>query len=245
MTPSERAEAFEIWGPRGGGPAVFTCEHASRRLPEPWVWPDEDLWISSSHWAWDPGAAELAVRMAAATGSQAVLARFTRLLIDANRHIHAPSLFRDEADGGVVWLNFMLDERERQRRIRGYYEPYHDAVTRTVAESSGDVVAVHTFTPTFQNQPQRRMEVGVIFDREEALARTVAESIADDGWVVALNEPYSGANGMMHSADRHAREHGRRALEFEVRQDVSRDPVRRAACAEVLVRALRRAGVVP
>jgi predicted N-formylglutamate amidohydrolase len=40
-----------------------------------------------------------------------------------------------------------------------------------------------------------------------------------------MNEPYSGKLGLMYSVDRHAKKHGRRPIELEVRQDLAVDPV--------------------
>jgi predicted N-formylglutamate amidohydrolase len=61
---------------------VFTCEHASAELPEPWTWPEEDRWLVDTHWASDLGAAAFTRRVAGLMNAPAVLSRFSRLLID-------------------------------------------------------------------------------------------------------------------------------------------------------------------
>ncbi len=55
---------------------------------------------------------------------------------------------------------------------------------------------------------------------------------------VALNEPYSGRLGMIYSASHHAGRHGRRALELEVRQDLSVDADFRARLVPLVLEAL-------
>jgi predicted N-formylglutamate amidohydrolase len=43
--------------------------------------------------------------LSAAVAAPAVIAQFSRLLVDANRPLDSPTLFRDVADGQPVHLN--------------------------------------------------------------------------------------------------------------------------------------------
>ncbi len=90
--------AVEIVHGVGASGLVLSCEHASNRLPPPWRWPAEDDWLVASHWAWDPGAADITRSLASRLGIPAVLASFSRLLVDPNRRADHPTLFRKEAD---------------------------------------------------------------------------------------------------------------------------------------------------
>jgi predicted N-formylglutamate amidohydrolase len=217
---------------------VLTCEHASNHLPQPWSWPPGDRWIVGTHWAWDLGIAEVTRDLARLMGAPAVLARFTRLLCDVNRPGDAETLFRTIADGHRVQLNEALSDAERALRLERFHAPYHAAVDELVGRHPrAAVLSMHSFTPVYEAGPPRPMELGVLFDREEEVSHRIAESLARDGWKVALNEPYSGKDGLIYSAERHAARHERRALELEVRNDVASDPHRRPA----LVRSLRHA----
>ena len=62
------------------------------------------------------------------------------------------------------------------------------------------------------------------------------------GFLVALNEPYSGREGLIYAAERHAGTHGRRALELEVRQDLATDPSARRQIVGALARFFAAAG---
>ncbi len=215
---------------------ALTCEHASQRMPEPWEWPAADHWLVGTHWAYDIGAAELVRELVEEVGGVAVLSRFTRLLADPNRPEGSPTLFRTAADGHAVELNRGLSEAERERRLERLWRPYHRAVDEAVAGSRSAVaLSVHTFTPVYEGA-QRRLEVGVLFDREQELARALGDALAAEGLWVELNEPYSGKEGLIYAIDRHARAHGRRAVELEVRQDLAVDDFFRARLVRTVAR---------
>lgn len=220
-----RTEALEIVAGHADAKVLVTCEHASQRMPAGWSWPDRDRRLVDTHWAYDLGAVEIARDFAAAFDAVAILSRFTRLLVDPNRPEDSPTLFRAQAEGEPVELNTTwLDDAERQRRIETLLRPYHAAIDRELSASRAPLlVAMHTFTPVYEGQA-RDLEVGVLFDRDEALAERVAESLVRRGLKTELNEPYSGKDGLMYAVDRHARVHHREAVEFEVRQDLATDP---------------------
>lgn len=224
---------------------VLTCEHASDHLPAPWVWPAEDERLIGTHWAWDLGIAQVTRHLAAAIRAPAVLARFTRLLVDCNRPVDDPTLFRTLADGHPVLLNQDLTEAEKARRIREFHEPYHAAIDAALHRTPrAAVLSMHSFTPIYEGGPPRPMEIGVLFDTEDALAHAVHESLLRDGWHSALNEPYSGKDGLIYSARRHATRHERRALELEIRNDLASDPARHDALIRSLRHALEHAGLL-
>jgi predicted N-formylglutamate amidohydrolase len=170
----------------------------------------------------------------------AVLCGFSRLLADANRDADDPTVFRLEAHGRPVALNSNLTDAERRERIARFHAPYHAAIDLLLLRypNAGVVLSMHSFTPVYEDGPPRPMEIGVLFDHEEALASAVISSLARDGWIVASNEPYSGKAGLIYAAERHADQHRRRALELEIRQDLAQDERRRPRLVESLRNAL-------
>lgn len=230
MTRSiETTEAFEVLvGGDGESPIGITCEHASADLPAPWAWADEDGWIRDTHWAFDLGAEAVVRELAEALGAHAVVARFTRLVCDANRAIDDASMFRARAEGQPVWLNAGLTAADAAVRQDRLWRPYHDAVARTLAAVPGRVVlSVHTFTPLYEGAT-RDVEVGVLYDRADDLAIDWSVALTDRGLRVWLNEPYSGKEGLIFSAEHHASQSGREALELEIRDDLASDAAWRA-----------------
>ncbi len=217
MDWSDAAEAIE--GDLDGR-VVFTCEHASNALPMPWLWPAADRWLIDTHWASDIGAAAFTRRVAHLMNAPAVLSKFSRLLVDPNRPLDSDTLFRQNADGLQVQLNQAILDSERQERIDRFYHPYHAAVSAVVGQSRGDTVfGIHTFTDEYEGD-KRSLELGVLFDDDEEPAHRLIRHLERAGFHVLANEPWSGKAGLAYSPVRHAREHGRRALEIEARQDL-------------------------
>lgn len=222
-TVVERADDAALVLPAKSSAArlFLTCEHASERLPDPWVWHPEDRWLAGTHWAYDIGAELLTRDLAEATGAPAVLSRFSRLLVDPNREEDSPGLILERAEGKLVVLNHGLESDEREARLSRLHRPYHQAIDRELGRSRAPVVlALHTFTPVWNGVP-REVEVGVLFDREDELAELARRELEKTGLVVRMNEPYSGQAGLIYSAARHADAHGLKALELELRQDLA------------------------
>ena len=245
MIEAQIAEAYEVLvGGDGSAPIVLTCEHASNRMPEPYSWPWADQWLRDTHWAWDPGAADITRLLAAELGAVAVLARFTRLLVDPNRIRSSGTLFRERAEGRLIELNTGLSEGERQRRIEGWWRAYHLAIERVLDVAPGrSVLSIHSYTPEYEGEA-RAVEVGVLFEVDEAPAKLMWQVYADAGLDARLNEPWSGLDGMMYSATEHARLHERVALELEFRNDLATDPVQQQRFVDLTVRALKAARVL-
>ena len=222
--PARRDEAVEVIAGSAAAPVVITCEHASQRLPDGYAWPAADRWLVGSHWAYDLGAAELVEELCAAVSAPAVLARFSRLLIDPNRPADSLTLIREQAEGRPVQLNRQLAPGEREQRLTRYWRVYHAAVDAVVAASRAAVVlAIHSFTPIYEGR-QRSISVGVLYDSEQELAEQLADDLRAGGLPVVMNEPYSGRQGMIYSAQHHATAHRRRAVEIEARQDLLAQP---------------------
>ncbi|MDH5491548.1 MAG: N-formylglutamate amidohydrolase [Myxococcales bacterium] len=231
----------EAYARRRGDPrarVLLSCEHASSRLPPGWAWHAEDRHLRDQHWALDRGAAALTHELAERLDATAVLACFSRLLVDANRPEDSEDLFLREADGHRLRLNERIESEERRRRLERYHRPYHAAIDRELGGCAAEwLLAIHSFSPSYQGEV-REMEIGILFDEEEEAASRLALSLEAAGLRVALNEPYSGKDGLMYSAERHARRHGRRPLELEIRQDRAIDPAFRRRLVALLASAL-------
>lgn len=225
---------------RVDAPVFLTCEHASQRLPEPWRFQGSDERLIGTHWAYDLGAREIALDLAAALDATAVFAEFSRLLVDPNRSEGSPDLFRACADGEPVLLNQGLSEEERKLRLARYHRPYHEAVDTALRDSKAPLLmSIHTFTPVYEGAV-REVQLGVLYDEYEEHAFALGEALSHRLPAVAYNEPWSGKDGLIYSAESHARKRSRVALEIEVRQDLAVDAAYRAQLVPVLAEHIRK-----
>ncbi len=228
-------DAYERLDGDPHAPVFLTCEHASERMPSGYQLSGRDSRLVGTHWAYDLGARALTFELAEALGATAVCANYSRLLIDPNREVTHPDLFRGTAEGEPILLNQQLRPQDRQHRIDAYYSPYHAAVDDALAGVlAPTLLSIHTFTPNYEGQ-LRQVELGVLFDRDEGPAESLLSSLRVHYPHVAANQPWSGKQGLIYSAESHAHRHGRVALELEVRQDCAEDPTYRRALIAVLV----------
>jgi predicted N-formylglutamate amidohydrolase len=214
-------------------PLLLTCEHGSEVLPPEFRWCEDDAWLRGTHWAFDLGAAELTRELARTLGAGAVIAGFSRLVVDPNRPLDSDTLVRNVAEGRLIVMNTDVDAASLERRL-ALWRAYHDALDRLFLESVAPLaLSVHSFTPVYEGSV-REVEVGVLFDREEELATLLCARFRAAGFEARLNEPYSGKLGLIYSVSAHAAVSGRRALELELRQDLAVRPEVRARVIGVL-----------
>ncbi len=218
--------SVEVIPPRTRTGLLLTCEHASNELPPGMSWGADAERLAGDHWAYDLGVAEMTRRLARELGCGAVLSTASRLVVDCNRPLDSDTLFRATADGLPVEMNQQLGAGDRYRRVMDFYEPFHCAIDRQVAlHGVTHLLSIHSFTPLYEGDP-RKVEVGVLFDRDEAWAHQWLEPFQRRGFETRMQEPYSGARGMMHSAQTHATRWGLKTIELEFRQDHTVHPRR-------------------
>jgi predicted N-formylglutamate amidohydrolase len=237
----------EVLGDPGSDSSlVLTCEHAGNEIPDDLdlaLTAREHTWLEE-HWGWDPGAADVVRTLVDIEDATAVLNRCTRLLCDVNRALHEDDLVRTHIEGEPVSFNRGLTHADVRRRIERFHVPYHDDVDRHLesrTEQNPDLVliSVHTFTPVLHGE-MRGMELGVLFDRAQPYAPEVAPYFRESDLEVALNEPYSGIDGLIYSVKRHGVEHDVRHFEIEVRNDLVDTPEKARGVGRRIAEALRR-----
>jgi len=221
---------------------VLTCEHAGKRVPREHAALFRGASaVLASHRGWDPGALELARRMARRTGSELHACTWTRLLVEPNRSAHNPR----------IWSSFTraLPRAERERILERYWKPHRRAVEAAVdaATRGGHSVlhvAVHSFTPVLDGE-RRNADIGLLFDpgrkRERALARRWKALLAElaPDLRVRFNYPYLGTADGLSTAQRRRFPDARYAgFELELNQALLAHP-HRARIELALIESLR------
>jgi len=220
---------------------LFTCEHAAEDLPPPFrAFPTSDQWIAGSHWAYDPGARDICMEVAQRTQSAAVLSKFSRLLIDPNRPLASDTLIRSEADGRSITMNSPLYPKDRDWRLQHYYLPFHLVLGAAANVVDPDfIVSIHSFNQTYEDET-RDFEVGVLCTYHVQECRDVAAVFTERGFATRMNQPWSGREGFMYSADSLAAANptNRKALMLEFRNDLAVNPLWRERAVATLADAL-------
>ena len=229
---------FEILNPGGKAPLVLLCDHASRRIPAAFRKLGLDDAAFDLHIAYDIGAADVTRLLATRLDAPAVLAGYSRLLIDLNRQPGDPTSIPPVSDDIHVPGNRGLSREARQRRVEIFFWPYHKVAGDTIARDAPPAVfAVHSFTPRMGGR-DRKWHVGVLSNRDRRMADLLLTALAKhDGLVVGDNEPYSGKE-VAYTLEVHAEAGGLPHCSVEIRQDLVADAAGIRRWADILAAAL-------
>jgi predicted N-formylglutamate amidohydrolase len=218
---------FERIGtPNADSPLLFVCDHASNRLPAEYGSLGLSPHLFQTHIASDIGAAEITRTLAVEFNAVAILARWSRLLIDLNRGPDDPTLVMKLSDGNILAGNASADLEDVRRRLELFHAPYHNAIAREIAAMQGFgtvavIISIHSFTPVWKGW-KRPWEIGVLWDRDDRVARPMLRHLEKAGFSVGDNEPYSGEleNDCLY---RHGTMLGLPHVLIEIRQDLIAD----------------------
>jgi predicted N-formylglutamate amidohydrolase len=236
--------AFEIFNATGRAPILLICDHASNAVPGRLRRLGLDEEQMALHVAWDIGAAEVTRRLAVLLDAQAVLAGYSRLVIDCNRSLDDPTSVAGESDGIVVPGNFGLSPAARAARAEACFHPYHVAISGQLAGFAAAgivpaVISIHSFTPVMRDFA-RPWHVGILWDKDRRLpVPLIAALAADPALVVGDNEPYSAREPAGHSVHTHAAAAGLPHTAIELRQDLIATPDGAGVWAAILAAALQ------
>ena len=216
---------FEALNPDGGAPLLLVSDHASRAVPAAL----DGLGLKDGHFehhiAHDIGAAGVTRLLAAQLDAPAVLAGYSRLVIDVNRRLDDPTLISVISDGAIVSGNRNITAEDKARRIENIYRPYHQTIDRLTGEFmergvAPAIISLHSFT-TSLNRADRPWHFGILWRRDARIARPLMERLAANaGICVGDNQPYSGGNDHGISIETHAESHGLPHALIEIRQDL-------------------------
>ena len=229
-----------------GSALILTCDHASRRVPRAMG----DLGLEPKHFdrhiAYDIGAEAVTEILSANLDATAVLAGYSRLVVDLNRPPAHPGGMPEVSDETLIPANQNLTPAQVTARLETFFEPYHRMVQRTVTDvwlrnKPPVLFSVHSFSPRFGGSP-RPWDVGVLWNHDPRLAKPLIRLLHDRGLDVGDTLPYSGKD-VAYTIDAHAGSCGLANCVIEINQDqvADDDGVARWAgiLSEVLTEVLR------
>jgi predicted N-formylglutamate amidohydrolase len=240
---------FEILGPGATAPILIVCDHASPAIPRALGRLGLDAEVLGRHIAYDIGAAALTRRLAARLRATAVLAGYSRLVIDCNRQPGDSQSIVEVSDGIAIPGNAGLSPADQEARAEALHWPYHHAIETAFARlrrlgPEPLLFSVHTFTPSLGGR-DRLWDLGVLWNRDPRLAVPLIELLRrHDGLRVGDNEPYSGRE-IAYTLDLHAGASSLANAAVEVRQDHCESPNALDRWADLLADALTRIMAMP
>jgi len=215
---------YEIINPDGQTALQLICDHASATVPESLqkLGLDDDFF--ARHIAYDIGAEAVTRKLSKALDAPAVLAGFSRLVVDLNRPLGHPESMPEISDHTPVPGNRGLTEAARLLRTNALFNPYHEAINQSISHiwSRGTAPAlfsIHSFTPNM-NGEVRPWDVGILWNRDPRLALPLINGLKQLGLNVGDNQPYSGRNNLAYTIDMHGTAAGLANCVIEIRQDL-------------------------
>lgn len=254
MSPGNTQSSAPLLGPADPPPFRYTDRHAfSRRL----VVADhagaavpaclQGLGLGQDmfrqHIAVDIGSRAMAELLAESLGASLILANYSRLVVDLNRHLDDPTAFIPASDGVIIPGNQNLGAAQKQRRADALYHPYHGAIDNLIDEFMARgcapvIISMHSFTPVLGRRA-RPWHIGVLWDKDPRIAGPLLARLRQDpGLIVGDNEPYSGRHPADYTVDHHGEGRGVANVSLEVRQDLIADGAGVRRWGAVLVEAL-------
>jgi predicted N-formylglutamate amidohydrolase len=235
---------FMTYNDHGAAQVLLAADHASPFFPAAMNQLGLADWVLERHVAWDIGSDQLTRYLADELDAQAVLAGFSRLIVDPNRKLDDPTAFAQVSDGIAIPGNLDLDEAQKALRAQSFFEPYHGAISARLDGflARGIVpafISVHTCTPVF-DRVVRPWHIGVMWDRDPRIAVPMMENLRRmEGVCIGDNEPYSGRHPHDFTIDFHAEPRGLPHVGLEVRQDLVKTDDGARKWASILADALR------
>ena len=209
----------------GAAPVVLVCDHACNSVPISLgalgLGPGE----LDHHIAWDDGAAAVTRRLSERLDAPAVLAGYSRLVIDCNRKLGHKTSIVAVSDGIVIPGNTKISKEEATRRADAVFHPYHDAIERMIAGKRRKVhgpavIAIHSFTPKMDGIT-RPWHISVLWGSDPRIPKPLLDSLGvHDGLIVGDNVPYSGHGQFGHTIEVHASSSGLPNAMIEIRADL-------------------------
>ena len=204
---------------------VVVCDHASFAIP-----PDLDrLGLSDQdlqrHIAWDIGAAEVAIILAARFQLPAIFGGVSRLVIDCNRDPADPASIPTMVDKTPIPGNAKLKLWDRAERMSRWFLPYHNAIeemmtTALAAAKDPVVLSVHSMTPEL-NGELRTWPISLSSHEDKRLSTPMLAALRKRiGMLVGDNQPYALDPAEDYTVPHHAMRRGLRHLQVEFRQDL-------------------------
>lgn len=224
LLSTEDPPPFESVNPSRKAQLVICCDHAAKAVPKSMGTLGLEASEFDRHIAVDIGAADVARRLAQRFDAPAILAGYSRLVIDYNRPLDDHTSVRVISDGTVIPGNRRLSPGDLDARANAFFWPYHRAIARAVSERrEGErcpvLLSIHSYTGEMAGT-ERPWQLGVLSGWDRRIADPLLDELRRSGeYVIGDNEPYSGLDLYGYTIETHALPVGLPNVLLEFRQD--------------------------
>ena len=236
---------YNIINEQGQGKILLVGDHVSRTIPRVLDNLGLDETLLEQHIAYDIGTRKLVHHLSQHLDAPAVLAGYSRLVVDLNRSLEDPSVMPEVSDDTPIPGNQNMSEEHRNQRIHSFYTPYRKAIdTMLHAFRENGVVpafiSIHSFTPQMAGFV-RPWHAGILWDKDPRIPVPLMANLRahPDGFNIGDIEPYSGKHPADFTIDHHAEASGIPHVSIEIRQDLVNTEAGAERWATILDDALR------
>ena len=234
-----------IINPEGKGRVLLTGDHVSNAIPAAMNNLGLAQEVMQQHVAYDIGSDRLIRHLSQHLDAPAVLAGYSRLIVDLNRSLEDPTAIPEISDGISIPGNQGLSRSEKAQRVRTFYTPYRVAIDRMLNQFRARgitpaLISIHSFTPEMAGV-WRPWHVGLLWDKDSRIPVPLLKRLraCPEEFNVGDNQPYSGKHPADYTIDHHAEANGLLHVSIEVRQDLVDSEEGAERWADILDQSLR------
>ncbi|MDH3763776.1 MAG: N-formylglutamate amidohydrolase [Gammaproteobacteria bacterium] len=217
---------YTVINEQGQAKVLLVGDHVSNTMPKMLGNLGLDATALEQHIAYDIGTRKLVNHLSEHLDAPAVLAGYSRLVVDLNRSLEDPSVMPEISDDTIIPGNQNMTQEHRNQRIHSFYTPYRKAIDgmlhgfreRKVVPA---FIAIHSFTPEMAGFA-RPWHAGILWDKDPRIPLSLMQNLRahPDGFNIGDNEPYSGKHPADYTIDHHAEASGIPHVSIEIRQDL-------------------------
>lgn len=236
---------YNIINDRGKAKLLLAGDHVSNAIPQTLDSLGLDEAALEQHIAYDIGTRKLIHHLSEHLDAPAVLAGYSRLVVDLNRSLEDPSLMPEVSDDIDIPGNQNMSAEHRSQRIHDFYTPYRKAIDTILHRFKEQgvmpaFISIHSFTPQMAGF-LRPWHAGILWDKDPRIPLPLMQNLRahPGGFNIGDNEPYSGKHPADYTIDHHAEAAGLPHVSIEIRQDLVNTEEGAERWATILDNALR------
>lgn len=244
MIGPEDPPPYTIINENGKASVLLVGDHASNAIPEILDNLGLDSTSLEQHIAYDIGSRRLLDHLSQHLDAPAVVAGYSRLVVDLNRNLEDRSAMPEVSDDTLIKGNLNMSAEHRKQRIDCFYTPYRTAIDDMLDgfKAKGIVpafISIHSFTPEMAGF-SRPWHAGILWDIDPRIPVPLIKNLRGHagGFHIGDNEPYSGKELSDYTIDHHAEAAGLPHVSIEVRQDLINTEAGSERWAGILAEAL-------